>query len=232
MIEAIIFDFDGVLVESAEIKTEAFKQLFSLYPDKVDKIVKYHKMNMGISRYEKFRYFYEKILGRELSRDKEKELGERFSQLVREKVITALFVTGAIDFLNAHYARTPFFIASGTPYQELHYIITKRGIAHYFKEIHGAPKKKPEIIRDVLSRYSWCASDVIFVGDAESDMKAAEKTGVCFIARVSDENHIPSLSRCPFKIRNMSDLDKTIRKVGALANSVTCDSGDDPASRE
>ena len=61
MIKAIIFDFDGVLVESAEIKTEAFRQLFSSFPDKVHEIVEYHKRNMGISRYVKFRYFYENI---------------------------------------------------------------------------------------------------------------------------------------------------------------------------
>ena len=50
MIKAIIFDFDGVLVESAEIKTKAFEMLFSDYPDTIDDIVQYHKKNMGISR--------------------------------------------------------------------------------------------------------------------------------------------------------------------------------------
>ena len=42
MIKAIIFDFDGVLVESTQIKTEAFRNLFSKWPDKVDEMVRYH----------------------------------------------------------------------------------------------------------------------------------------------------------------------------------------------
>ena len=208
----MIFDFDGVLLESAEIKTEAFRQLFSGYPDKADEIVKYHKMNMGISRYVKFHYFYEKILGKELSRDKETELGKKFSQIVMKKIENAPFVSGTIDFLDAHYKKIPLFIASGTPHEELYYIIKKQGISHYFKEIHGTPRKKPEIIVDILSRYSWSASNVIFVGDAESDLKAAEESGVCFIARISPSIN-KRLSGCPFKINSMHELDKTINKI-------------------
>ncbi|GAF78578.1 unnamed protein product, partial [marine sediment metagenome] len=34
MIKAIIFDFDGVIVESSDIKTEAFRELFQDYPQK------------------------------------------------------------------------------------------------------------------------------------------------------------------------------------------------------
>ncbi|KFI34550.1 hypothetical protein HX99_01395 [Peptococcaceae bacterium SCADC1_2_3] len=47
MIKAIIFDFDGVIIESAEIKTRAFELLFAGYPDKVKEIIAYHKKNMG-----------------------------------------------------------------------------------------------------------------------------------------------------------------------------------------
>ena len=212
MIEAIIFDFDGVLLESAEIKTEAFRQLFSCYPDKIHEIVEYHKMNMGISRYVKFRYFYENILGKELSRDKEIELGEKFSQIVLERIESAPFVSGTLKFLDDHYRKTPLFIASGTPHEELYYIIRKRGISHYFKEIHGTPRKKSEIIVDILSRYSWYASNVIFVGDAESDLKAAKQSGVCFIARISPSGD-RQLSGCPFKINSMHELEKTINKI-------------------
>jgi phosphoglycolate phosphatase-like HAD superfamily hydrolase len=212
MIKSVIFDFDGVLVESAEVKTEAFARLFSNYPDKVHEIVEYHKRNMGISRYVKFRYFYENILNKELSNDEEIGLGERFSQIVLEKILKAPFVGGALDFLDKYHKKISLFIASGTPDEELHFITKKRGISHYFKEIHGAPRKKSEIIIDILSRYSLHPSEVIFVGDAETDLKAAMESGISFIARVSSSSD-RRLSGCPFKINSMHELEKTINKI-------------------
>ena len=211
MIKAVIFDFDGVLVESAEIKTEAFGQLFSAYPGKVHEIVEYHKRNMGISRYVKFRYFYKNILGRKLSNDEEMELGEKFSQIVLEKILKAPFVAGTLDFLDKYHKKIPLFIASGTPDDELQYIVEKRDISRYFKEIHGTPRKKTEIVLDILSRYSWNASEAIFVGDAESDLKASRETGVRFIARISPGND--DLMDCSLKIKDLYALGKMIENL-------------------
>lgn len=76
MIKAIIFDFDAVIVESANIKTEAFKVLFADYPKKIYEIINYHLVNAGISRYVKLLNIYEHILGKDLPKDKEIELGK------------------------------------------------------------------------------------------------------------------------------------------------------------
>ncbi len=211
MIKAIIFDFDGVVVESAEIKTAAFCQLFSTHPDKVREIIEYHKKNMGISRYVKFRYFYENILGKELSRDEKMELNEKFSQIVLDKILKAPFVAGVLDFLEKYHTKYPLFIASGTPDDELQYIAEERDISHYFKEIHGTPRKKPEIITDILLRYSLRVPEIVFVGDAESDLKAARETGVRFIARISPGNN--DLLDWPLKIKDLYDLGNVIENL-------------------
>jgi len=211
MIKAIIFDFDGVLIESAQIKTEAFSQLFSHYPSKVCEIVKYHKINMGVSRYVKFRYFYENILGKELSDSEEIQLGNRFSQIVLDKVLEAPFVSGTLNFLERYYQNIPLFIASGTPDDELKYILKKRGISKYFKGIYGSPREKSEIIMDILSGYSLNIDDVFFVGDAESDLKAAKETGVCFVARIISRDS--NLEDCSLKINDLGDLKNLLENL-------------------
>jgi len=211
MIKAVIFDLDGVIIESAEIKTKAFELLFADYHDKVPEIIAYHKKNAGLSRYLKFRHFYEKILRQELSSQKEAELGERFSQIVLKQILKTPFVPGAIEFLNRNKDRYYFFVASGTPEEELRNIIAYRQLSHFFWEIHGTPKQKAEIIEDILDRYSFERKEGVFVGDAQSDRAAAEKVGIFFIARVTPGNH--HLQDCQWQVSDLTALDTILENM-------------------
>jgi beta-phosphoglucomutase-like phosphatase (HAD superfamily) len=96
----IIFDFDGVLVESVDVKTRAFAELFEPEgPDIVQKVLQYHLENGGLSRYEKFRYVYHNFLRRPLPESGMTELGRRFSDLVVTQVVNAPLVKGAREFV-------------------------------------------------------------------------------------------------------------------------------------
>ena len=212
MIKAIIFDFDGIIVESADIKTEAFKELFSDYPQKINEIVNYHLVNGGISRYVKFRYIYKQILRKELSREKEIELGKRFSQIVLQKVLSAPFVTGTKEFLDINKNRLQFFIVSGTPEKELYTVISRRGLREYFKEIHGSPKKKTDVIKSIMKDYDFTAGDVIYVGDSLSDYLVAKEVNVPFVGMVEPKKeHIFPKDNVLSTINDVTDLSSFIK---------------------
>lgn len=211
MIKAIIFDFDGVILESADIKTEAFKELFSEHASKIKEIVDYHLLNGGISRYVKFRYIYEHILGMGLSKQEEEKLGERFSQIALEKMIRTPFVRGAQEFLERNKKRYQFFICSGTPETELLDIIRARKLGGYFKEVRGSPAVKIDIINAILRDHHLLKQEIIYVGDAQSDRIAAEKAGVVYIERIKDL--IPKPGNSLWAIRDLSGLDDLLEKI-------------------
>lgn len=80
----IILDFDGVLVESNEVRLEGFGSLFKDYPDcQVEELVRFARLNAGLSRYEKIRCFFEKIRNESISERKVKTLAEQYSALVK-----------------------------------------------------------------------------------------------------------------------------------------------------
>ena len=63
MIKTIIFDFDGVILDSNHVKEEAFAEIYNEYGNAIrNKVVKYHRNNLGISRYNKFKFIHENYL--------------------------------------------------------------------------------------------------------------------------------------------------------------------------
>jgi len=183
--DAIVFDFDGVLVESVDVKTRAFAALYAEYGDRiVQQVVDHHLEHGGVSRFEKFRYYQEVLLGKILTKEKEVHLGDRFSEYVEDAVVESAYVLGAYEFLENNYRSTPLFVASGTPDQELKRIISRRNMNHYFVSVHGSPAKKGAIIGEILTTHGLNPDRVLMVGDAIADYEGASVAGVKFIGRV------------------------------------------------
>ena len=60
-IKNIFFDFDGVIAESVNAKTEAFREMYIEHGTEIaNKVVDYHINHGGVSRFEKFKYYYGK----------------------------------------------------------------------------------------------------------------------------------------------------------------------------
>lgn len=189
MLKIIIIDFDGVIVESVNIKTEAFRELFKEYKDLVDDIVQYHLQNNAISRFIKFKYIYEHFLGKEYNKEIEKEVGKKFSEIVFRKVVECPFVVGAEKFLKIFSKMYPIYLISATPPEELERIVAKRNIEGYFKEVWGSsPGNKVDFIKRAIENENVKAEEVVYIGDMVEDFKIAQKTGVLFVGRKNVES--------------------------------------------
>lgn len=183
--QLIILDFDGVILESVSIKTDAFRELFRPYPEHLDRILAFHLGNLGTSRFDKIRYIYRDILKKDLSPDEYQRLLARYADLVLEKVLRAPFVSGALEFLERFHRKVPLYIVSATPQDEIRFIVQERGLSRYFHGVYGSPMKKVESMREILATSGTEPGSALFVGDAQNDLHAARALGVPFVGRVS-----------------------------------------------
>lgn len=194
--QAIIFDFDGVVVESGDIKTQAFGNLYRTYGETVmTAVMQYHSANGGMSRYQKFHYFQQHLLKKPpLTPDEEQLLDQRFSELVVEAVIASETVPGAAELIRKEATRIPLFIASGTPEAELKTIVMRRGLAPYFTAVRGSPTPKQMLIADILSSHALSPERVLMIGDALIDYESAQANKIAFLGRVrpGDDNPFPA----------------------------------------
>ena len=189
MIKTIILDFDGVVVESADLKTEAFREAFQGYPDVVDSIIDYHLTNYNLSRFAKFKYIYEHFLELPYDKAREREITGRFSRIIFQKVVECPFVSGAKAFLESFFGRVPLYVASGTPQSEMERIVEKRDLQRYFKRVWGAPPgTKADFLRKALQAENARPEEAVYVGDMIADSQVAQETGVTFVGRQNTES--------------------------------------------
>ena len=215
MIEAIIFDFDGVLCESVDLKTRAFAEIYQPYGNDVQiKVVNHHSSNTGISRFEKFRFYHKKFLGIDLSNAELNNMADQFSKLVMQKVIEAPYVRGAYEFLSNYHSFYDFYVSTATPETEITQILERKNLNQFFKGVYGSPDSKNEHIKKIIKFNEYKPHHVVFIGDSFSDRQAAINNSIRFIARVVEEDS--KLNDTKVKITDMFQLDEVIEKLPSL----------------
>lgn len=214
-IKTIIFDFDGVIADSVNIKTRAFAYLFRQYPnDIVDAVVKYHIQNGGQSRYVKFKHYYENILKLEYSDEIGEKLAAEFSTFVFDEIVKCPYIKGAREFVELRHKDYMFFIVSGTPDDEIKLIAEKKGLSSYFQEICGTPKKKGEWVKEILDKYNISPSEAVFIGDALDDYNGAHSNGCHFIGVVSPGAYNPYKDlKIDYLVEDLQNLNEIIKTL-------------------
>lgn len=209
-VRAIVLDFDGVVLESADIKTRAFGRLFEGEPEHTDAIVRLHLDNVGLPRSDKFRIIYREVLRRPLDETELDRLGREFSEIVFDEILACAPVAGALEFLAAHASTRLLFVASATPQDELREIVRERGLEGYFRAVYGSPDDKTEILRRIIRDWALDLGEVVFVGDAMGDLKHARAVGVGFVGRV------PPGAESPFPPGESLNIVGDLAELGAL----------------
>lgn len=182
MIKNILWDFDGVIIDSLAVRDYGFREIFKDF-DKVliEKLIEYHSINGGLSRFHKIRYFFNEILKKDIDDKEVKAYADKFSLIMREELVKNKYlILDSVNFIKENYKKYNFHIVSGSEHNELNFLCQKLQISHYFHSINGSPTPKIELVKNLLIKENYKKSETILIGDSINDYEAAKESNIAF----------------------------------------------------
>jgi phosphoglycolate phosphatase-like HAD superfamily hydrolase len=178
---SIIFDCDGVLLNSNKVKTQAFYNVALSYGEEYANILTdYHVKNGGISRNQKFKYFLDKVIPSGVSGPDIEELIYMFSIEVKKGLLECE-VSPCLPFFRRVTDGVKWFVVSGGAQDELKEVFQIRGIYNMFDGgIYGSPKSKDDILKALISSHT-IKFPSLFLGDSMYDYEVATRANIDFI---------------------------------------------------
>jgi len=178
----IFWDFDGVIMDAMPVRNKGFELVLKEFPnEQVELLMQFHLKNGGLSRYVKFRHFFEEIRGENVLEEEIKEWAQKFSKIMREELVQpALLIEDSLNFIKENYKKFNMHIVSGSDGEELRYLCEKLEISQYFLTIHGSPVPKNKLVQSLLIEHEYKEDDTILIGDSINDYEAAEINNIDF----------------------------------------------------
>ena len=178
---SLLFDCDGVILNSNAVKTEAFRKVGQQFGNAAaDALVEYHVANGGVSRQVKFSYLLESIVVRTVEDISVEELCRQFSEEVVEQ-LRHCEVSPGLKRLRKMSGSSRWYVVSGGDQAELRQIFAERELAPLFNGgIYGSPTAKTELLARIKSQPNWQGPG-LFLGDSRYDWKVATEHGLDFI---------------------------------------------------
>ena len=176
----LVFDCDGVILNSNKVKTQAFYNAALPYgAAAAQALVDYHVANGGISRYLKFQYLLDEIVVEESGPGLDALLQAYASEVRKE--LMACEITEGLYELREQTASSRWMVVSGGDQAELRDVFAARGLDQLFDGgIFGSPSTKDEIFaREIAS--GNIALPAVFIGDSKYDFESSSRAGLDFV---------------------------------------------------
>ena len=183
-IKVIAFDFDGTLIDSNQLKYDAYYKLFpsdSFHKEIITGVLSkiYEESRYVIIREIIKRFNSEMINEVELD-GRVQELAIKYNDIVVDGAKHCKEKPGAEEALESLSKRYKLYLSSTTPETSLKEIVKHRKWEGFFCGIFGYPNDKTSVLFDIIKRESISPGDLLVVGDGKSDRDSADKAGCKF----------------------------------------------------
>jgi phosphoglycolate phosphatase-like HAD superfamily hydrolase len=179
--QTLVFDCDGVVLNSNKVKTQAFYNAALPYGEPAARLlVDYHLAHGGISRYKKFELFLEAMVPKSHAGPSLEDLLHAYATEVRLGLLTCEVAPG-LDRLREQTRHAKWLIVSGGDQLELRNVFIDRGLVDLFDGgIFGSPDTKDTVLERECDRQN-IVTPGLFLGDSRYDHVAASRIGLDFI---------------------------------------------------
>lgn len=110
MIKNILWDFDGVILDSMPIRDYGFRRIFEYYSeDNIEKLISYHRDNGGLSRFHKIKYFYNEILKKDIDEEIIERYAQNFTIIMKNQLVDKKYlIQDSVNFIKLNYNQFNF----------------------------------------------------------------------------------------------------------------------------
>ena len=216
MIGCVVFDFDGTLVVSNEIKYEVFFEVTNHLPGSRALLTKILADPDVGDRFDVFRHLVSLIEAESGVLNSAQSLVNEYTSATEELIAAAPEVPGTTTTLETLATRGfRLAISSATPANALKKLVSRRKIGHFFSHVLGTPGSKEEHLTKIFALESFKPNETLLVGDSDVDRRAAKHVGCQFVGLGNDCDRFLTKPEC--LIKDLSDLLITIDEIDATA---------------
>ncbi len=181
-IKCLLFDLDGVILDTLKLKGQIFVEIFKDFPELSDRILKYHLDNGGVSRRIKIQYISEFIMNRKITQNELESMCDLFSELIKDN-LTNIELLPNVKYVLGELKKLGFsiFSISSMPMTEAELILSHLSVRHYFNGIIDTSNGKINAIKKFISQQKLSTNKILYLGDSNEDLNAALTHNIRFI---------------------------------------------------
>ena len=179
--QTLVFDSDGVVLNSNAVKTEAFYRTAIPWGEgPAQALVNYHVRRGGISRYVKFEHFLKHIVHQPVSEEAMCGLLQTFTDEAVRGLVQSELAPG-LEALRKATPHTRWMVVTGGDQAELLEVYRRKGIDPWFDAgLFGSPDNKDTILAREIDSGNL-QRPALFFGDSQYDHEAATRAGLDFV---------------------------------------------------